>query len=314
MRSASSAWRVSGTTRSRGISSVTPRSASIRMISSTKSGLPSERSTTNARRSSASVSGARPSTILDASSGGSASSAIVSAGSSIASRAVPRTSSGPRDLPVAPRSSSNSGSAQCRSSTSTTSGPAAASSSSSSTHAPRRRWTTASGWRPGGAGCPSAIPRMGHRSARFGWPRTTSPSGEYALACPKERQRPARWTRAGDCAPSQRRNSRTSVLLPIPGSPRIETRIGVRLKHAPVGLPKSLQLRLATNESPDRGRNSGPEDASRSSRRQVTPPSFPLASMIVAGPNSKALRAADTVRSPTRTSPDSPPARGVRPR
>jgi hypothetical protein len=119
-------------------------------------------------------------------------------------------------------------------------------------------------------------PSMGRRSSTSACSRTISPRGAYALAWPKDRQRPTRCAGDGDWLESQSRNSVTSALFPIPGSPRMATAAGL----APPAVTRAkASRRLASSSSRPtkacRARSSVSVSAPRSARH-ATPPHLPF--------------------------------------
>ena len=160
------------------------------------------------------------------------------------------------------------------------------------------------------ARCPSRRRTVsgGSLSSRPRCSRTISPSGMYVIPCPYERQRPVRRRGSGDCEPSHSQNARINVVFPIPASPMIVRRRGCPLRNgASVRLLQRLELPLAADEgmAQPATRRGLISDSARTSRRQATPPAFPLAATVAGSSSSKAPRTAAAVRSPTRISPGS---------
>ncbi len=84
------------------------------------------------------------------------------------------------------------------------------------------------------------------------------------MPCPYERHRPVRRNGSGDCEPSQPHSSRTSVVLPMPASPRIVTSCGSSVARARAyDARSSVHLLLAAHE-----RLPQSSDAPRSHERQ----------------------------------------------
>ena len=115
---------------------------------------------------------------------------------------------------------------------------------------------------------------------------------------PYERHRPSR-----NLVPSgiRSRNSRTTLVFPIPGSP---TRMTSRGRLVPElsanasssrAISRSRPTNVVASPRPPLGRLGA---TIRASRRPGTPSGFPLASMVIGSSNSKASPTRATVRSP----------------
>ena len=181
--------------------------------------------------------------------------------------------------------------------------PTAASSSNRSTHASRSRWTTSRGCSSGGAGWPSATPRMGHRSTRSGRPPTDLAQGGIGACLPERTTPPNTFNRRGPPSRQPAAKRTHERALPDPRLPQDHDR-----ELAVASLPHTRRRRVG-RPTPARARRTSragrarlPAQRPRSARRHATPSAFPFASTVVAGPNWRSVRAAATVRSPTRIS------------